>query len=83
MTSAFSRVISPPDFACSNKCSTAFRNSLIFSLLSTISITSGRSLESSKSFVVCTLEFAPKPIIPLVTVAPDKHCFFASNTMAS
>src|SRR5665213_1805973 len=83
ITSAFSIVINPPDLDSSKSCSTVFIKRFIFSRVSTISTTTGRSVEISKSFAVWILLFGPKPIIPRVTVAPERDCFFASNTIAS
>src|SRR3546814_2048863 len=48
-------------------------NALIFSSLSTISMTRGRSSDSRRIFVVCSRLEWPKPMAPRSTVAPAKR----------
>ena len=63
--------------------SIASTNVLIFSSLSTISMTSGRSRDRRTILVVCSTLECPKPIGPRKTVAPARCISRAFSTIAS
>src|SRR5207248_1268149 len=68
MTCTSSSVTSP-SFTIVSRCGSS---RLIFSSVSTISITMGRSIERRRIFAVCMWLLAPKPIGPRSTVAPAR-----------
>jgi hypothetical protein len=74
-----SSVTSPPPIIGSS----TGRKALIFSSLSTISMTSGRSADRRRILLVCMRLDLPKPIAPRSTVAPARCSSRALSTMAS